>query len=159
MRGNVYGKLITDLLALDDEGCSNISFDGFPPEVIEALERKQAEAASERAELVAGHIMKAMRTLKSVKDAERMSIRKARINFEKTRKHAKARMDTLDRALAYGQETGNLIPLLKELGSVGRYSADISSADWGRISTIPEDWTPKSASVSASVSASEGDEE
>lgn len=93
----------------------------------------------EEQEAAAGdEILQVLRLVEDNKQTHRQSIKRLRSQM----KTATDALDNLDRASAYGQETGNFLPLLATLGAVNCYGASMEPAEFEKASKVPAEWKP-----------------
>lgn len=92
--------------------------------------KKEADAASE--------IMQALDMVEEQKLSARREIKQHRAAL----KAHTDKLDALDRALAYGCETNNFLPLLSTLGAVGLSTSGLEPKDFERASRVPDGWKP-----------------
>lgn len=108
----------------------------------DAFEQARAEDTEAAKTALVGTIREALNAHRSGLEQKRAEHRRLQAAIRRTR----AWMDDADMALAYGMETGNLLPLLLHLGSVSVYSARSEAGeDYLRICSVPNGWTPKAS--------------
>ncbi len=112
----------------------------MPAAMREEIERQRGEAQATATRSAATQVISLMEGVEASNTYERKQIR----SYRAAMRELKARMDRRDRALAYGLETQNFIPLLVANGeSYYTVGQDVMTRDeWTSLSVIPESWSP-----------------
>lgn len=116
----------------------------------EAVLAKQAKATEAATDAAAEQVMELISSMSREKNAARTQIRGHRQAIASQVK----KMDSIDRAFAYGNATSNYLPLLVALGKVRmscvtRYG-HMTPSEFSQLSVVPEDWKPEENSDSSS---------
>lgn len=139
---NLNAVLAVAMDATSDSDSVASEIEGTP--FAEAFNAALAEEAEENKKALTGTIRLALAAHRSRIDFHRVEVRR----FNSAIKREKASMDRLDRAKVYALETGNLLPLLCMVCPSGFDAWEAQRAagdDWGRLCTVPDDWTPSNA--------------
>lgn len=108
--------------------------------MIKALEEEQAKIQQANAKEAALSIIALSKRVQEAKDVHVQNIRSLRDQIDRSKKQ----LDQLDNLLAYGNETGNYLPLI--VATQGGYEVTPYVKDKSLL-TVPENWKPKAATV------------
>lgn len=106
------------------------------------LKELQDEDNKERRKNAAKEVLKLFKAKQETVQREVRNIR----DYRRQEAAAKARLEQLNRAEAYGKETNNFLPLALMTGSLGigwRAGSDVET----RLLEVPKDWVPKPAAT------------
>jgi phage/plasmid primase-like uncharacterized protein len=110
---------------------------GLSEEMRQALKDELDAERKVKMQKAVKKIVQLMKDTKLAKEKQVMAIRSAR----KAEKAAKQRLDEIERAVQYAQETSNYLPLVRltQSFSVSEYRGmDVIQSKW----KVPEDWKP-----------------
>lgn len=104
------------------------------------VEEAKAKAREETKKLAGDEALMLVTSLEKKKQEKRKLIREMRRNMEVHQKE----LDDLDRAVAYGEETENYIPLMNLLGHLDwSMQSEMGYQEFEKVRVIPKDWQPK----------------
>lgn len=101
--------------------------------VRQALEQMKVERESAAAQ----DIVSVLKTMEVERTKSRKEIRRLKMEA----KRLVDRLNQMDRAWAFAQETNNFVPVLRHLGLA--QESDFEPEDFAKLSEIPADWTPE----------------
>ena len=129
-------------LSVDEQSTEQIQ-GTLAPAVKRALESRRAKAE----DAAATELIDVMDQVEYFKQTEKRNIRRLRKQMEENKKT----LNKMDRAMAYGQVTGNFLPVLFMLGKVFSHNAGslgMTAEEIKRQSVVPSDWKIPSESES-----------
>jgi hypothetical protein len=104
-----------------------------------AIETAQAERRAEKQKQAAQMILDLQETVEQTKVTHRQGIRAARAQEAAHKKS----LNGIDRALTYGMQTSNFLPILRVLGQAHSKPTGVTAEQWEQITQVPEDWSPE----------------
>lgn len=125
-------KNLLNLIDMPEDSALTGKLAGPIKAAMEARQRKVTEEAAE--ELIT--------LLDRLADAKTQRKRKIKALRSQMKEQTNA-LDRMDREFAYGNETGNFLPLLISIGLInGNYRQGLSLEDYKEKSVIPANWKP-----------------
>ena len=127
---------------------ASCALDGDAPDAITNPDMAEAmkEAKKRRGEKALESTVEVLEQALEIREQAILGARRSIRSYRKAIEAEKARMDNIDRALAYGNETSNFVPLMLALGMAYRpHEFELSRDEFEALSKVPEDWQPKAA--------------
>ena len=116
----------------DSENNVTSALSGPLAEAMEIHREDQRKAA-------ATELVGMLRSVEVNKNSHRNSLR----SYRRTMKTHQKKLEAIDRAMAYGNDTNNFIPLLVEIGEVSAaHQINVDEEEFNRLKMIPNNWSP-----------------